>query len=79
MAIIEVALHNKMPFGFACLKFLILPDALILAAARNANCFVLLAYNTRHFAKVSGIKVFTPRDFVALIRAALWKSFKPKG
>ncbi|MCS7185908.1 MAG: hypothetical protein RMK89_03025, partial [Armatimonadota bacterium] len=53
-------------------------DALILAAARDADCFVLLTYNTRHFAKARRIRVFTPRDFVTHAREALWRSFMPR-
>lgn len=63
----------------ACLPEVLDPaDALILAAARDADCFVLLTYNTRHFAKARRIRVFTPRDFVTHAREALWRSFMPR-
>ncbi|MFN4180827.1 MAG: type II toxin-antitoxin system VapC family toxin, partial [Armatimonadota bacterium] len=52
-------------------------DALILSAARDADCFVLLTYNIRHFVKVRSIKVLTPKDFVEQVRKLLWLGFRP--
>ncbi|MFN3422288.1 MAG: type II toxin-antitoxin system VapC family toxin, partial [Armatimonadota bacterium] len=52
-------------------------DALILSAARNAGCFVLLTYNTRHFVKAKSIKVLTPKEFVEQVRKLLWFGFQP--
>ncbi len=51
-------------------------DALILSAAKDAGCFVLLTYNTRHFVKVQNIKVLTPKDFVEQVRKLLWFGFQ---
>ncbi len=52
-------------------------DALILSAAKDAGCFVLLTYNTRHFVKAQRIRVLTPKEFVEQVRKILWSGFKP--
>lgn len=62
----------------ACLPEVLDPaDALILSAAKNSGCFVLLTYNTRHFVKVQSIKVLTPKEFVEQVRKVLWFGFQP--
>ncbi len=51
-------------------------DALILSAAKEANCLVLLTYNTRHFLRAERIWVLTPREFLERLRKALLKGFQ---
>ena len=51
-------------------------DALILSAAKEANCLVLLTYNTRHFLRAERLQVLTPREFLVRLRKALLEGFR---